>query len=717
MVSRRIAYWLIIMLVCTSSTVTAAMRSAVDSINVSEIDGGKQVQIVFSCSIRYLDHYPPEKADFLQINLLQTEQCSSLDLPAGRQEIAIPGSASAALASVEYELRQGGEAVLLLRFDHSVNARVSQFGDQRKLGIVLVNNQPDDTYLPYNSRSSALSAIVTRDVTGGPAGVATGDRPLSDTELESLMGQAEAAILEQNYDRSIQINTRILRAEETDHTPQALELLALSRERKGQEAHAVAEYRRYLDHYPDSEGADRVSQRLAGLVTAHKTPKSARADGPVKTKTSPWNTYGGISQYYRQDTFKLDGRESVTAQSSILTNADIIMRRRGKRIDFSFRASLGNLWDLLGEDRGPGSQTRLYQGYAEVIDKVTGLSGRLGRQTLRSSGVLGRFDGLHLGWEFLPGRRLNLMGGYPVATTADGIETGRNFLGAAIDIEQVLDLFDISFFYNVQKYEGLENRKAVGTQFRYFDQSKSLIALVDYDIGFNTLNNLVLTGNWNITNSSTISASVDYRTSPFLTARNALIGQPVSSFDELLLIYSADEIRQLAKDRTGSAKALRLGASHSLSERFQINADFSMTGFEGTVASGGVAEIPDQDTQYYFALNLLGSKLFMDGDSSILGLRYISGMTSSTSTLSLDSRFPLGTKFRLNPRVRVSHRDNKIDGSESWILFPSMRLLYRIGRRYRLDFDAGGVWTKRDTQDAMGDRKSWYLYFGYRADF
>jgi len=100
-----------------------------------------------------------------------------------------------------------------------------------------------------------------------------------------------------------------------------------------------------------------------------------------------------------------------------------------------------------------------------------------------------------MGWEFSPGKRFNLMGGYPVITTADGIETGRHFMGAAIDFEQVADLFDVSFFYNRQKLDGLENREAIGSEFRYFDRSKSLIALIDYDIGFKTLNSLVIQGN------------------------------------------------------------------------------------------------------------------------------------------------------------------------------------------------------------------------------
>ncbi len=711
--------WPLLALVATAgANVMAAGGLAIDSVTVSAADDVR-IEILFSCPNRYLDYYPQGETDVLQINLLRMEQCASLDLRSDRQEVDTPANSDlASLASIEYESQREDDAILRIRFDRPVRALVRQSADQRSLSITIESTHPLTAPPPLYTPTSTLPATgAGPEAQGAGSGVALGIRQLSDTQLESLMGEGEAAILQENYSRAIQIYTRVLRATENAYTPQALELLGLSRERNGQIAHAVAEYRRYLEYYPDQEGADRVNQRLVGLVTAHKTPRPGRANGTIAKSPSPWDVYGGISQYYRHDTFKLDGQESINAQSSILTNADLIVRRRGTRIDFSGRATLGNLWDLLGEDRGPGNRTRFYQGYVEVADRVTGLSGKLGRQTLRTSGVLGRFDGLHLAWEFRPGMRFNLMGGYPVDTTADGIETHRHFYGAAIDFEQVADLVDLSFFYNLQKIDGLQNREAIGAEARYFDESKSLIALIDYDIGFKKLNNLVLQGNWHVMESLTLSAAIDHRTSPYLTTRNALIGQPVKTIEELLLIYSSEEIRQMAKDRSRRFRSYRLGASQSLSERFQLNADISVTEFGGTSASAGVLEIPDQDTLYYYSLNLVGSRLFMDGDTSIFGLRYIDSGRTATSTLYIDSRFPVNNQFRINPRFRVSYRDNKLVGGDSWIVFPSLRLLYRIGRRYRLDFEVGGQWIDRKSEDDTGDRSSWFLYFGYRIDF
>jgi hypothetical protein len=127
--------------------------------------------------------------------------------------------------------------------------------------------------------------------------------------------------------------------------------------------------------------------------------------------------------------------------------------------------------------------------------------------------------------------------------------------------------------------------------------------------------------------------------------------------------------------------------------------------------------VPYKDTQFYYSLNLVGSRLFMENDTSILGVRVADSDRTATSTFSLDSRFPLSRNFQLNPRLRLMYRNSKMDGPDAWMTFPSLRLMYRIGRRYRLDFEGGGQWVNQKGQEYALDRSSWFVYFGYRADF
>ncbi|HHQ13711.1 MAG TPA: hypothetical protein ENK16_01670, partial [Chromatiales bacterium] len=433
---------------------------------------------------------------------------------------------------------------------------------------------------------------------------------LDDDALRKLMDDGRNVMLAGDLARAIQIYTRVLQEPENQWSAQAREYLGLARERNGQKAHAIAEYRRYLELYPQSDAAGRVRQRLAGL-TAVSAPKLASAgtrSGRRSADEQRWDVYGGFAQYYRLDQSQFNDQSSRTNQSSVLSDVDVIARRRGDRLQFSSRATLGNLYDLLSD--GPGTSTRVYYLYADLLDDVTGLGLRLGRQSQHKGGVLGRFDGAEFSWQWRPQTRFSFLTGSPVDSSRDGFNTDRQFYGLSADFLQLFDLFDLNLFYNTETMDGLENRNAIGAEVRYFDQSRSVIANIDYDTSYAELNALTILGNWTLDNRLGFNLLLDKRKSPFLLTRNALIGQQVTSIQDLQQLYTEDEIRALASDRTADMTAVTVGVSTPLFERFQINADITANRLGGTPASGGVAAMPDQGTAFYYSLNLIGSSLF-----------------------------------------------------------------------------------------------------------
>jgi hypothetical protein len=560
--------------------------------------------------------------------------------------------------------------------------------------------------------SDAQAGVVS---TGTPVGGQSAG--LTAGEIALLMDEGQQAILTGDNDRAVQVYTKVLREPENEYTRQAQEYLGLARERNGQNAHAVAEYRRYLMLYTDGDDSARVRQRLAGLTTVNQIREAPLVNDVGRDDTGRWDTYGGIAQYYRRDVSQFDDQEKVVGQSSLLTDFDFVTRRSGNRVDFSSRATMGNFYDLLDEDEGSGNSTRTYYLYADVVDSQWDLSARVGRQSMPGSGVLGRFDGAHLGWSFRPDARLNVVTGYPVDSTDDGVKTDRFFYGLSTDFTSLFERLDISLFLNIQEVDGVQDRQAVGSEFRYFDDARSLIMLVDYDISYDEMNSFVTLGNWAFANRLTLNAMVDFRKSPLLTTRNALIGQQESSVEDLLLLFSEDEIRQLAQDRTGEMQTYSLGLSAPIFDRFQINADTTLTNYDGTLASGGVPGVPDSTGNIYYTLTAIGSSLLMEQDTTIFGLGYVDGDTASTTTLTVDSRYPVTRGMRINPRLRFSQRDIERTDSKQWIAAPSLRMLYRFARRYEIELELGGEWSSQKTDTETIDYNNYFIYAGYRADF
>lgn len=557
---------------------------------------------------------------------------------------------------------------------------------------------------------ATAAAAIAPDLTQAPTGT------LTTEQWEASMEDGRQAMLAKDYPKAIQAYTRVASEPGTAQSAAALEWLALARERNGQTAQAMAEYRRYLDLYPDGESAERVRQRLAGLETAGDAPKAARVAGKAGSSDGGWDAYGGAMQYYRHDAGNFGG-ESRTLQSAVLSDLDAVVEHHGERWGFKARTTAGNYYDMLDAQSGSGTDTRLYNLYAELADQQTGVTGRLGRQTLRNAGTPGRFDGLHLSWDWRPDIRFNLMTGMPAWQSETSLNTNQFFYGGSVDFTQVADLVDVSVFYNTQEIDGIQDRQAVGGEVRYADERRSLLTAVDYDVEFSALNMFYALGNWRLDGDLTINASADFRKSPFLTTEDALIGQPVETIDDLLGLYTEEEIRQLAEDRSATVQTFSLGLSRPLGERFQINADITQSQFDSTPDSGGVAGFPDMGTEYYYSLYLLGYSLLKEGDVATLGLRYGSSGTSSTTMVMVDNRYPMADRWRLNPRLRVYYRQYDTDSGTGWAAAPSMRVFYNFTRNYRLELETGGEWASRKLSTGTETSTAYFVYMGYQADF
>jgi len=537
---------------------------------------------------------------------------------------------------------------------------------------------------------------------------------LTSPDLEKAIKQAKDAFRHKDYATAIPLLTKLLEQPEFPQRADAQELMGLAHERSGQLAHAKADYEEYLRRYPQGPATDRVKKRLRALALATRPSQGGRVAGE---EDSAWRFYGGFSQIYRRDStsFSNDAVSAdLTTQNALINDVGLVARRRGERFDFSTRAAAGYTLDMLSD--GPGDQSRITMLFAELNDRELDWTVRAGRQSGNAGGLLGTFDGVYAGYQVRPRFRLNANFGYPVESTRDGPNTDRQFYGLSADFGTFANAWDFSVYAISQDYFGTTDRQAIGTEARYFKPGITMVGLLDYDIHYQDLNNVLLLGTFALPARWTVNFNLDHRKSPSLTTRNAMIGQPVTSFDELFDLFTTDEIGQLAQDRTAESDAYTLSASRPLGERWQWSVDIGSLTLSGTPASGGVAATPDSGADVAVATQLIGFGLFGRGDVSTLGLQYQTGSTMETLSLGLSSQFPIGERWRLQPRLRVDQRKFDADGSTQTTYVPTLRTELRV-QRFTMELEGGAEIGSRDLGQTTEDTTRYYFSLGYRYDF
>lgn len=544
---------------------------------------------------------------------------------------------------------------------------------------------------------------------------------VSGSKSEQLMREARTTMIRGELSRAVQIYTKVLQLPETAYHQDAQEYLALARERNGQLAHAKAEYQRYLSVYADSEGADRVSQRLAALVATAAPARntgSTAADSPARRArtATPWKVRTFASQFYRRDVNQMNDEDEIISQSSVYTDLSIDARRRGERFDFSARVTGGHRHDLLDEEQKDDREFRLSYAYADLSDSKTRLRGRLGRQTRNSGGVLGRFDGLNLSYGLTERVQLEAVAGKPVYSTTAGVDDERSFLGLSTNFGPIRDNLDLRVFILQQDIEGMTDRQSIGGELRYFGKTRSLWSMFDYDTGFKELSSAFVQGSWRLPSKFTITGVLDRRQSPYLSLGNAMIGQITEDFSALQTIFTENEMHELALDRSAATTTVTLGLSKALSPKLQLGFNATHSTVEATPESGGVLATPDAEYAYY-SMDLVVSSLFSERDVSIIGLRFSESDTNNVYTINLDSRFRIGKSWRIAPRLRVDYREIATDASEQWTYTPGLRLQYRRGRKFRMELMAGKQFSVREMTDVDQDRESYYVNVGYQLFF
>lgn len=557
-----------------------------------------------------------------------------------------------------------------------------------------------------------------------PAPVPPGTPGIASAEIEARAGELMAAArraLEAGDDAlATERLNELLMLPPNRQSRDAQELAGIARERAGEVQKARAEYELYLKLYPEGEGAARVHKRLAALAAPEAAAQRRAERAPLRVFT------GSLSQYYYGGRSKVEtafdtpttpDRSTFTATdlSALVTNVDLTVRSRTESGDTRFVLRDTNSASFL-ED-GQGSYNRLTAAYYDYRGLQNPLSLRIGRQTGLMGGMPHRFDGAIAGVGIASKWRVNAAAGVPVEYPK--IESDRQFWAANLEYENLGDAWSGNFFLIEQKSDGLLDRRAVGTEVRYFRGGTSLFSLLDYDTSYKEWNITMAQGTWQTEGRTTLNLMYDRRRAPTLTTTNAVFGQGTTSLDLLRQTLSEDQIRQLAHDVTAIATQALIGVTTPVSAKWQLGADARLTNVgplpEVTVNGIVIPAQPATGDIYSYGLQAIGTNLYSSRDTSVFGLTYVTGPTQDGYQVSYNNLSTLGD-WTLEPSLRYYTQEDTLGVKlERWT--PGLRLTYRIHERLALEGEF--IWEKTTTIGPVSreDTDRGFFYVGYRWNF
>jgi|GEM_PF-1640750 len=663
-----------------------------------ESDGIPNVRISFNMPVRYLRHSPRNSGDSIHIQFFPlVVSGAGVAEFLGRESLRLPRDLPAPIVEIVYDGVVAGRPIVDIRLAHPVRFEVRQGEDLRSIVIAFPRDATANRD-PIEVEEATPEKAPTR---------------VSDRRAEEMMQEGRRAMTAGEFDRAVSIFTKVLSHSDGRAAEQAQELLGLARERKGQLAHAKAEYQTYLERYPDGAGAVRVRQRLEALVTARAEPPPPRRSDPPESQPIDLAVIGSTYVGYRRQNLYPRGGPQLIADSSLFTDLHLEARLRSESYTLRSQWTGDYRYDFL---EGGSDEARTNSLFLEAEDHPRRLRGFIGRRSVSTAGILGRFDGLRATYGMNERWQLGVAAGFPVEYgNSNKIETDHRFAGVSLDIAKIAESINVQLYAVGQWRGSLTDRAAVGAEVHYFDRGRFAAAFIDYDFYFRDLNLAQLIANWQVDQKTLLTTYLAYRRVPALAAQNALQGQAVDELQDLYDDFSQREIRKLARDRTGRSTTLTFGANRFLSDDIQLSVDFTAADYSGTPVSEEFDAFDGTGFEFTYSSQIIWNNFLRQAGIGIVGLRYYDGSENDFLTATIDGRYPITRDLRINPRLLANYRMAKNSG-DVFTLIPLLRFDYRIWKM-SLDAEIGGEWLFPMNSTGAGERWGYSIAVGLRYDY
>lgn len=736
MKSHRLHFGLLLLLLC--AVVLLGINSVPAQPVIDEFIFGAQafakkecaaLLVKFNVRVRYTSHFPLDKGDDLRISLRLIDPPAGLPRLSPREGVRVAHAKLAGIRAVTLDLDRSIGPILRIQFERPVAFTVTQSQNAESIAVLISEKGSPKACASLGAEHAGIQSGSDRKA-GSPEAAPSKDKEkwagtISQADLRAVaasMDEARAAIKTEKFDEAVRLFRKVLSFPENKYSAEAQELFGVALQKAGKLADARAAYEAYLHRYSNGEGADRVRQRLAGILTAtggaHEQTPPVNQPQPAKGKKAKfasddeirWTQAGSISSFYIRDDTSTAVKDISTApnpnadpdahrihQNMLLSNYDLFGTIESNSTISKYKFAVTDehrFQPTIGKSNSTTETIGISTAFVESTLKDSDVTARVGRQSRNSGGVIGRFDGGLLSWQATDFVRLNTVAGSPNWSRFDApFLNNRYLLGASVDFGKIFGGLETTLFAIQQNDKSLIDRQAIGAEFRYFDQNKSALATIDYDLHFQELNAFIFSGSWTFPNNSVFTTALDYRKVPYLSTWNALQGTPFLTLYDMLKINTQNEINQFAMDRTPTFKSAMVGYSYPLSQTLQVSADATVTNLTGTPPSGGVDGTPAIGTEYYISTQLIGSGIFKPGDMFTAAIRYAALNDSNVYVFDLNSRYPFMGNLSISPRLRLGYREGTtIDLKEKTIL-PSVLLDYLLTKDLSMELEVGPKWT------------------------
>jgi len=703
-------------LILVSGISVDALAQPLDDVSLEFQDSGVVATIRLTGPVQYTSHFPASHGDTLEI-FYQRVQGQTSDEPWVDNEVR-RSPPSGLIPSFTVTTRdQKTKPKLVIRFSREAEYSVAMGKDNRS---VLITIQPQKR--PVSTGPLPLLPTVKPE-TAAAAGLTAEQAQAADIgkQARALMIQGRDALAAKNNDAAVDAFNKLLLLPPNDYTQEGQEWVGVARQRAGQPDKAKIEYDLYLRLYPEGEGAARVAQRLGGLSGRGDNAKPAIVAADEKKKsTARWLSFGGITSRYYYGRSKIDStftfNNATTSSSQSLTDQSMLIStvnasQRYLSDEFDGRLVFNDVSTLSFLENQP-SQNRLNAAYGEIKGRTSDFLVRLGRQSPMGGGVQSRFDGLAGGYGDAQSLRVNAVAG-KVADYSPGSKP--KFYGASVDSGP------LSFYGITQTVDSTQDRRALGTELRYYREKQTIYALVDYDSYFKAVNTVQVMGSTSMPGYN-LHYMFDHRKP--MSIRNALNGANTSSISELLQAMSPDRLRDLALARTSISNLGQVGASMPLKKNWQVAGDLRLSNTTGLSASdptlpaiaGSTAAMPGRGLEKGITAQIIGSNLYKEGDTWSASAGFNSGSATKGSNLYFYNHTPFNNNWMVDASLQLSSDTDQLGGTTKRTS-PMLRGSYRVRDELYVDADGGFEFTDYNGPQQTNKITRYFYSLGVRWDF